>query len=43
MGGENNTVHILSNTGVETLPEMSKDKVARVLIDRFAALLTSKA
>jgi phosphopantothenoylcysteine decarboxylase/phosphopantothenate--cysteine ligase len=43
MGGENNTVHILSNTGVEALPEMSKDKVARVLIDRFAALLTSKA
>jgi len=43
MGGENNTVHILSDTGVETLPEMSKDKVARALIDRFATLLKTKA
>ncbi|MCA0406950.1 MAG: bifunctional phosphopantothenoylcysteine decarboxylase/phosphopantothenate--cysteine ligase CoaBC [Proteobacteria bacterium] len=43
MGGENNTVHILSDAGVETLPEMSKDKVARALIDRFATLLKTKA
>lgn len=39
MGGENNTVHLIGASGVETLPEMSKTDVARELIARFAARL----
>ncbi len=41
MGGERNIVHILSPAGVESLPEMSKDEVARLLIDRFSAALAT--
>lgn len=40
MGGDRNLVHILSASGVESLPEMDKSAVAEALIGRFAALLT---
>jgi phosphopantothenoylcysteine decarboxylase/phosphopantothenate--cysteine ligase len=40
MGGERNRVHILSASGVESLPEMAKADVAEALIARFATLLT---
>lgn len=43
MGGEKNIVHILSDAGAQTLPEMSKTEVARMLIARFAELLKTKA
>jgi phosphopantothenoylcysteine decarboxylase/phosphopantothenate--cysteine ligase len=36
MGGENNTVHIVTSKGVESLPELPKDQVARALIERIA-------
>jgi phosphopantothenoylcysteine decarboxylase / phosphopantothenate---cysteine ligase len=39
MGGERNEVHILSASGVESLPEMDKSAVAEVLIARFATRL----
>lgn len=39
MGGERNLVHVLSASGAESLPEMSKSAVAEALITRFAALL----
>ena len=42
MGGDRNHVHILSEDGIESLPEMTKSAVARALIDRFAALLQKK-
>jgi phosphopantothenoylcysteine decarboxylase/phosphopantothenate--cysteine ligase len=38
-GGDRNTVHIVSGTGVESWPEMSKDDVARRLMDRLAQML----
>ena len=36
MGGESNTVHIVTAKGVESLPELPKDLVARALIERIA-------
>jgi len=36
MGGARNTVHIVTAAGVEHLPEMPKDDVARVLVERIA-------
>jgi phosphopantothenoylcysteine decarboxylase / phosphopantothenate---cysteine ligase len=39
MGGERNLVHLISAKGVETLPEGSKDEVARLLAERIAGLL----
>lgn len=36
MGGESNTVHIVTAKGVESLPEMPKDQVARALVERIA-------
>lgn len=36
MGGEENTVHIVSQSGVESLKKMSKNAVARELVDRIA-------
>jgi phosphopantothenoylcysteine decarboxylase/phosphopantothenate--cysteine ligase len=39
MGGERNQVHLVSASGVETLPEGPKDAVARVLAERVAGLL----
>lgn len=36
MGGDDNTVHIVTARGVETLPPMPKPRVAAALIDRIA-------
>ncbi len=37
MGGERNTVHIVTPEGVESWPEAGKDEVARRLVHRIAA------
>lgn len=42
MGGEANSVHIISGAGVESLPEMPKDHVARALVERIADALAAK-
>ncbi len=42
MGGDNNRVNIVSETGVETLEEMPKADVARALIERVAEALADK-
>lgn len=39
MGGEVNAVHIISDAGVESLPEMAKEAVATVLAERIADVL----
>jgi len=39
MGGERNTVHLVSTTGVESWPEQSKDEVARRLVERIGSAL----
>lgn len=39
MGGDLNEVHIVSAHGVESLPQMPKDKVARELVQRAARAL----
>jgi phosphopantothenoylcysteine decarboxylase/phosphopantothenate--cysteine ligase len=39
MGGDANTVHIVTAEGVTTLPEMPKADVARVLVERIADAL----
>jgi phosphopantothenoylcysteine decarboxylase/phosphopantothenate--cysteine ligase len=39
MGGAVNSVHIVTAEGVESLPEMPKEDVARALVDRMAAAL----
>jgi len=39
MGGDANTVHIVTAKGVETLPEMPKDQVAAALVERMADAL----
>ncbi|RXF70314.1 bifunctional phosphopantothenoylcysteine decarboxylase/phosphopantothenate--cysteine ligase CoaBC [Hansschlegelia zhihuaiae] len=39
MGGEANTVHLVSPGGVESWPAMSKEAVAEALVQRFAAAL----
>lgn len=39
MGGDSNTVHIVSADGVEDLPEMPKEKVAMALAERIAETL----
>ena len=39
MGGEVNAVHIISDAGVESLPEMPKDQVAMALVERIADAL----
>ena len=39
MGGDANTVHLVTATGVESWPPQSKDDVARALIERIAAAL----
>jgi phosphopantothenoylcysteine decarboxylase/phosphopantothenate--cysteine ligase len=36
MGGSANEVHIISAKGIESLPEMAKEDVARMLIERIA-------
>jgi phosphopantothenoylcysteine decarboxylase / phosphopantothenate---cysteine ligase len=39
MGGDSNTVHIVTASGVEDWPPQTKDEVARALVDRIAAAL----
>lgn len=39
MGGNANAVHIVTAQGVESLPEMPKDDVARALVERIADAL----
>jgi phosphopantothenoylcysteine decarboxylase / phosphopantothenate---cysteine ligase len=42
MGGDDNAVHIISQTGVESWPAQSKDGVAQGLVARIAAALSGK-
>lgn len=39
MGGDRNTVHLVSAAGVESWPTQSKEEVARALVERIAAAL----
>jgi phosphopantothenoylcysteine decarboxylase / phosphopantothenate---cysteine ligase len=39
MGGDRNTVHLVTTNGVEDWPPQSKDDVARALVARIAAAL----
>jgi len=39
MGGAANTVHIVTSKGVESLPEMPKEDVARALVEKIADAL----
>ena len=39
MGGDINTVHLVTGEGIESWPPKSKDEVARALIERIAAAL----
>lgn len=39
MGGAVNTVHIVSAAGIESLPEMPKEQVAKALVERIADAL----
>jgi phosphopantothenoylcysteine decarboxylase / phosphopantothenate---cysteine ligase len=43
MGGDRNTVHLVTANGVEAWPPQSKDEVARALIARIAESLTAGA
>ncbi len=43
MGGDRNRVRIVSQSGIEEWPEMSKDEVAAKLADLIAARLTGKS
>ena len=43
MGGDRNTVHLVTRSGVESWPDESKENVARALIARIAAALTRPA
>jgi phosphopantothenoylcysteine decarboxylase/phosphopantothenate--cysteine ligase len=40
-GGDRNAVHLVSASGIESWPEMSKDKVAQKLMERLAQMLSS--
>ena len=42
MGGDRNTIHLVSQSGVEDWPEQSKDDVAAMLVARIAQELTEK-
>lgn len=42
MGGNANAVHIITGAGVESLPEMAKDRVAMALVERIADALAAK-
>ena len=42
MGGDDNTVHLISATGVESWPSQSKDEVAKTLVARIAAALSGE-
>ena len=39
MGGDNNTIHLITSAAVKSWPPQSKDDVARMLIERIAAEL----
>jgi phosphopantothenoylcysteine decarboxylase / phosphopantothenate---cysteine ligase len=39
MGGDSNTIHLVTAAGVESWPPQSKDDVARSLVERIAAAL----
>jgi phosphopantothenoylcysteine decarboxylase / phosphopantothenate---cysteine ligase len=39
MGGDSNTIHLVTGSGVESWPPQSKNEVARSLVDRIAAAL----
>jgi phosphopantothenoylcysteine decarboxylase / phosphopantothenate---cysteine ligase len=43
MGGDSNTVHLVTADGVESWPPQSKDEVAHTLIERIAAVLPESA
>ena len=43
MGGNKNTVHLVSATGVESWPELDKQEVARRLMEDFARRIGAKA
>jgi phosphopantothenoylcysteine decarboxylase / phosphopantothenate---cysteine ligase len=43
MGGDRNTIHLVSAAGVEDWPTQSKDEVARMLVARIAAALGQAA
>jgi phosphopantothenoylcysteine decarboxylase/phosphopantothenate--cysteine ligase len=43
MGGERNSVHLVTAAGVESWPTQSKDEVARALVARIAAALSEPA
>ena len=40
MGGDRNTVHLITAGGVESWPEMDKNAVAETLVTRAAEYLT---
>ena len=40
MGGETNTVHIVTEKGIEDLPQMSKDEVGGAIAERIALALS---
>jgi phosphopantothenoylcysteine decarboxylase/phosphopantothenate--cysteine ligase len=42
MGGDTNTVHLVTATGVESWPPQAKDQVARSLIEHIAAALDGR-
>jgi phosphopantothenoylcysteine decarboxylase / phosphopantothenate---cysteine ligase len=42
MGGDTNTVHLVTASGVESWPPQAKDQVARSLIERVAAALAGR-
>jgi phosphopantothenoylcysteine decarboxylase/phosphopantothenate--cysteine ligase len=39
MGGDINTVHLVSKAGVEDWPSQTKEQVASALVERIAAAL----
>ena len=41
-GGDRNTVHLVTASGVESWPPQSKDQVAKNLIARIASVLNPK-
>ena len=43
MGGDDNTIHLVSAKGVEHWPKQSKESVARMLVARIADALNSKS
>lgn len=43
MGGDENTIHLVSEDGVENWPTQSKDAVARMLVERIAGRFTGRS